>query len=369
LKFAYSNALAWAYEPALPFPESGIKEVLSKHKTFDYDSFRGYFFLWQHVSFKLSLPCPVLARILPATMSHWNAIKGGSDTITKLLWLNYYDPPSNAPQAHTIARMLLLGAVVIHRLNHIFTAKTNLSKAYPSLKHIRNAASKRFSFHDTLLGLVHAVRSQKFKPRPLQSVSLSCVNEGSITQVRTRVVDPTTKRGQLQTKVIDTTSSTVAWGSEPTGATPARKVSHWYNTEPTTLNGLEVSVHERMNTCTGILVSRVDPVTKELKGPGSRGYCAECHRLTNNFCINCRRWLCSPHLAANRENSKNPVRVDAPRFIKFKFEGNDHVKGEEICGIFSCWHKGHQKALEKDGAYQRGWRNFDDDDVSSMTSF
>ena len=89
LKFSYSGALAWAYEPDLvPFPEEEIKEVLSTHKSFDFDSVCRYFHLWQNVSFKLPLPCPVLARILPATMSHWNAIKGGSDTITKLLWLN-----------------------------------------------------------------------------------------------------------------------------------------------------------------------------------------------------------------------------------------------------------------------------------------
>ena len=134
------------------------------------------------------------------------------------------------------------------------------------------------------------------------------------------------------------------------------------------IRGLQVSVLERKNACTGIPVSRVDPVTKNQKGPGSRGFCAECHNLTNNFCITCRRWLCSPHLPANRTNSKKPGPVDAPRFVKFKFDGNNYVKGEEICGVLSCWLKGHQKALEKDGACQRGWCEFDDE-CSSITSF
>jgi len=106
------------------------------------------------------------------------------------------------------------------------------------------------------------------------------------------------------------------------------------------IRGLQVSVLERKNACTGIPVSRVDPVTKNQKGPGSRGFCAECHNLTNNFCITCRRWLCSPHLPANRTNSK-------------KFDMNNYAKGEEICGVLSCSLKGHQKALEKDGTRHR----------------
>jgi hypothetical protein len=40
--------------------------------------------------------------------------------------------------------------VIIHHLHHFFTSKKNLDD-YPSLKHYRSAASKRSSFHETLL--------------------------------------------------------------------------------------------------------------------------------------------------------------------------------------------------------------------------
>jgi len=40
---------------------------------------------------------PQLERIIPCALSEWNGIKGGSDTLTKLLWLNTYDPPCDTP--------------------------------------------------------------------------------------------------------------------------------------------------------------------------------------------------------------------------------------------------------------------------------
>jgi hypothetical protein len=98
------------------------------------ESFLGYFYLWHYVCEKLPLPIPPLEWVIPFTLSQWNAIKGGSDTITKLLRLNMYDPPCSTLQSHAIAWMILLGCVVIHCLNHFFTAKDNLEE-YPSLTH------------------------------------------------------------------------------------------------------------------------------------------------------------------------------------------------------------------------------------------
>lgn len=72
-------------------------------------------------------------------------------------WLRYYamhSPPNRLPQAHAIARELLLVFVLIHRLHHISAAKKDLkdiSKGYRSLKHFREAATQRSSFFETLL--------------------------------------------------------------------------------------------------------------------------------------------------------------------------------------------------------------------------
>jgi hypothetical protein len=59
-------------------------------------------------------------------------IKGGSDTITKLLCHNAYDPPCDTPQSHAIGSMFLLSAFITQWLHYFFTAKQDLD-GYPSL--------------------------------------------------------------------------------------------------------------------------------------------------------------------------------------------------------------------------------------------
>lgn len=347
LRYIYRTALSWAYEREAPFPKEEVEEALKSFKNVDYDSFIGLFYLWRFVSTRLSLPIPRLQRIVPSVVSHWNAIKGGSDTITKLLWSNKHDPPSQSTQSRAISRMLMLCAVIVHRLYHICTSKA--VEQYPSLRSFRVAASKRCTFHQTCLNLVHAIKHQNFQPRPSSVLTSSAlVNQGTRT-----------RRG-------DTTTRLAEWGATPTGATPHKNVKQWFARDPASLTGLDMETHVRARECTGIPVYRVSPVSKDSKGAGARNSCSECKRLTNIYCIGCRRWFCSPQLPANREDGKDGT--DDPRYFKIAHKGINNGKDEEICAVFSCWHKGHQAALDLDGSFARGWRNFDDD-VSSMTSF
>ena len=296
------------------------------------------------------LPIPQLERIIPFTVSQWNTIKGGSDTITKLLWLNMYDPPCKSPSSHAIARMFLLGNVLVHRLHHFFTSKSDLAKAYPSLKHFRNAASHRSTFHETLLQIVHGIK-QRTISRTIRDMSPS-------------LSAPTTEG--ILTRRKDTRTMAVAWGTLSAGVTPQRRVKKFYNKNPTNIS--EEIVHSRMKACTGVPVYRVDLKTKGNRGIGSRGRCAECNMQTNTFCIVCKRWLCDPQLAANRANHDYN---DDPKFIKINFQDGalgDDAEANTICAIFSCWHKAHRAALEADGALERGWHCDDSNGGSSMDS-
>jgi hypothetical protein len=181
LKYCYEHSLIWAYEQVdNPLPKEDIEKVLDDNKTINIESFFGYFYLWIYISKKMPLPIPQLERIIPSVLSKWNAIKGGSDTITKLLWSNMYDPPCNTPQSHAIARMLLLGNVIVHRLNHFFTAKSDLF-TYPSLKHYQKAASSRSTFHDTLLQVVQALKCQNV-PFDVSLSVTSSVSTGALTR-------------------------------------------------------------------------------------------------------------------------------------------------------------------------------------------
>ena len=111
--YFYEVALSWAYQPNdNPLPKQDIEHVLAHHKTLNMESFLGHFYLWSYICRKLILPIPQMEQIIPFVLSQWNAIKGGSDTITKLLCLNMYDPPYNVPRGHAIARMIFLRHVI-----------------------------------------------------------------------------------------------------------------------------------------------------------------------------------------------------------------------------------------------------------------
>jgi hypothetical protein len=175
--YFYETALSWAYQPDdNPLPKEDIEQVLASHKTLDMESFLGHFYLWHYVCNKLTLPIPQLEWIIPFLLSQWNAIKGGSDTITKLLCLNMYDPPCNTPQSHAITRMILLGCVIVHRLNHFFTSKDDLDEGYPSLKHFRKSASERGTFYNTLLQIVNVLKQREIlSPNSLRAISSSII--------------------------------------------------------------------------------------------------------------------------------------------------------------------------------------------------
>jgi hypothetical protein len=232
-----------------------IHQVLEWHKQIDMESFLGYFYLWRYVSTRLPLPLPPLERIVPFTISQWSSVKGGSETITKLLWLNMYDPPCTTPQSCAIGRMLLLGTVLIHHLNHFFTSKDNLKQSYHSLQHFQKAASNRSSFHETLLLIVHSIKQRTATPALAPSPSNASAIEGILTRRN------------------DTRTMTVSWGTTSTGITPKKSVNQWYKKNPT--KPAEILLHNRMKECRGAPVYRVNVQTKGKKGTGSRGCCAE----------------------------------------------------------------------------------------------
>ena len=97
-------------------------------------------------------PFPSFLRFIPSVYAFWNSVKGGSDTTTKLM----DDCIIRVPKAHlntetvAITRIISLLFVEIHRLNQVFTAKEDVDE-YPSLAHYRKAASKRSTFHVSLL--------------------------------------------------------------------------------------------------------------------------------------------------------------------------------------------------------------------------
>lgn len=104
LRLIYELCLKWAYDPQALMPEDIIKNILPQiSKDMDFESFQGHFAMWKYVSTKIQAPIPRVLRILPLVFSTWNSLKGGSDTITKLLWYANCPVPFKSPQVNELS--------------------------------------------------------------------------------------------------------------------------------------------------------------------------------------------------------------------------------------------------------------------------
>ena len=85
------------------------------------------------------------------TLGPARVVKGGSDTATKLMDDCLVRIPKHHMNTESVAtsRCFMILMVLNHRLMQIFTALDDLN--YPSLKHYREAASQRLTFHSSLL--------------------------------------------------------------------------------------------------------------------------------------------------------------------------------------------------------------------------
>ena len=143
----------WAYDTSNNFIPLDILQIADDVKTIGGEqTLCGTFDLWREIfrNPDRKLPLPSLSHIIPKTHAHWNSVKGGSDTTTKLMDDSVcLHPPYVNCETIACARILLLLFVTIHRLSQVISAKEDLG-FYDSLYHFRNSASKRSTFAHTL---------------------------------------------------------------------------------------------------------------------------------------------------------------------------------------------------------------------------
>ena len=96
------------------------------------------------------LPRPVIKRIIPTTHAQWNATKGGSDTVTKLVDDCFVSPPKVYTNFESVAFTRCISNIIasILKLYQTITSKDDLSTAYSTIQHYRNAASHRITSKD-----------------------------------------------------------------------------------------------------------------------------------------------------------------------------------------------------------------------------
>ena len=113
----YNFCLKWAYDNTESKPkllDQALNTVTVTRHEFDQ-----MFAMWHFLSNKMTLPIPPVSRIIPLVLAVWNAMKGGSDTITKLLDSIGLVVPIESPCTIVDARLFLLLGLLHSDLNRL----------------------------------------------------------------------------------------------------------------------------------------------------------------------------------------------------------------------------------------------------------
>jgi hypothetical protein len=344
LRDIHCQSLQWAYDNQLESGRPSFEErtfldpVLSRIKIqnkkdgqLDFRSFRQWVELWYDVRFRKALPLPPIARIVPYNIAVWNSFKGGSDTLTKLIWRADYNPPTNDIQAHAVARLLLLASTVVHRLQHMATANQNLN-VYRSLRHYRNAANQRNSFYELMLSLSRVYGEP---------------------QSRVQILDPTSNN--IFDRMSTRASSTVLesqLGARKTGKTPKRKkperMESLMDRDAENMTESEKELVNRFQSCTGPCLYVVN--ANGAQGP--KGPCGLCRKETSWFCFGCHQHFCfTTKLSDDGARASRTLSARNPRThqIVKSVRHPDDDSGSRDKPLFirnTCWLHSHNGSLQ-----------------------
>ena len=263
---------------------------------------------------KLPKPFPSMLRLIPGIYAFWNAVKGGSDTTTKLM-----DDSSNlrVPKCHlntetaANARLLMLNLTLIHRLNQTFTAKEDINK-YDSLYSYRHAANQRVSFHSSLLDCGDAFE------RAIKNIeSEENARVGNENLPPTPQQQPLQRRRQpVRTQINGVVPQRIVFGACLSTKTPNKLKNSNAN--------LSAEVKQMLSQCTGFPMKSY---------PTQRQRCAECGLKTSWHCVGCKRWLCT---------ERRVTKDDGEGVSDIMKLYEDEVKGKTVNFQKVCFHRVHQ---------------------------
>jgi hypothetical protein len=289
-------------------------------------SFLQWLALWRIVQLTWLPPLPPIARIIPRNLSNWNAVKGGSHTITKLLWTGMnHPPPNDHPQLAVVSRILLLAHISIHRLHHIATAKAGDPKInYKLLQHFCHASNRCSSLYGTLLAVTKC---------SALALPDACPAEFNWSGHKCRAVSSPSAR---QVDADDEIGSGVTLTAvSVTGSTPKRVVMHQYQCfsqqDSATFLPNTHEVLEHRICCPGNVIRSVGK-------NAIRGICIVCQQDCYSYCLLCHTYCHDTKLHPGAEEDIFPIHVP-------DFNGNKgKVKTFNVMN--SCYWYLHKEAFK-----------------------
>ena len=296
LEDIFDFSLSWAYHRNQTIPDLALKVADEDKKAINSaDTLSSAVFLWRKmfVDNANNLPLPSLIRVIPSVHAYWNSVKGGSDTSTKLMDdCPIYVPHSAANlESMAVSRLLGLSFVTIHRLRQIISSR-DLKDNYGSLKHFRNAACKRFTFHHSYL-----VCMDYFLQK-------GAVNTGLLSSEDedegTRIIRPT------RTKIAGKVPTPVPFSYIETGKTPKKAVCRQI-----TEGKADFQLVERWHNCPG---QPVQVIEDENNGSVANASCAMCAGRTSWYCVGCHAWFCLQKKKTGSSNVMFRIGKDGKKF-------------------------------------------------------
>ncbi len=332
LKKLKNMTLSWAYdventnELVIPDHVLGLSKKIPTIN--GEETLYGALKLWRTMFADPSiLPYPILQRILPSYHAQWNATKGGSDTVTKLVDDCFAKPPRFYTNFESIAfsRCISILAVAVLKLYHAITARENLDQSYPSIQHARNAASHRLTYKKLLRKLHRSFQDEITKSNDKE-------NQGEEETVLVTQPEERARR-RAKAKGLSTVPDHMSFAHARTFQTP--KKQQVQRLEAGSMDGV---ITERSNSCTGYIVEVVQQ--KEGSGSDVRQNCAICKSKTPWQCVKCRLYFCMNY----KKNKKRPERL---YYIKERNGKDSQATTTKIYGK-SCYHAFHEHAIRSE---------------------
>lgn len=288
----YDLVLKWAYEGPIPVDGSNeaIADLLTRaleNRKIPRESFDQLLEMSRFLDTKMTLPLPPIARIVPFVCATWNALKGGSDTITKLLdSIGFRIPkPQQTPCGIVTGRYFLIFGIAGFRENQIMTSKNSIKEHYGGLLlKFRDAASHRRTFPQAIREFGRILCSDMGRHAAVsQESSATLAIRPSRTQLDTR------HSSKFEEVVI---------GNPWTGETPKKKQKRerLYDDPAASLSYVENDVKQRRHDCLGIpvpLVSSKIQIDESVPEDSKcRQHCIICNEKTRWFCAGCHHHIC-----------------------------------------------------------------------------
>ena len=327
-------SLLWAYS-TLPASNTVIPndviEISNDVNTINgKEALYGSFKLWKAMFLDpgpVTLPYPVLKRIIPSAHAEWNTTKGGSDTVTKIADDCIINPPRQLTNFESTATSRCISnlLITIFKSYQASSSINNSNFSYPSLHHYRNAASSRVTFK-RFLRMIYKIMKEK-----VESESTTSSNENQVEEVR----QPLTRRARFQ----GTMPEKMSFGSNQTFLTPkkARK-------KQVDKGAAASEVIQRLHQCTGypfeVVCQQVQGNSNNNSKKDPRRKCYLCKAKTKWQCIKCRFYFCMVYKQTNDREGNLYYTNEKEN------EDSNHNNITKNFGK-SCFHIAHEKAIRE----------------------